>query len=188
LTRIFIKKEKIQFFAFAGPQFRLIDLFPLALICLLVWALISSFGWDEDAQGAPQVIVLVTLAITITTLGLSIFRRGITGYTEGAALDLASDLGDLGRRDYNLRVLEFFAWLCGFLFAWWVGGILVASTLFIVGYMRIRGAESSRMTLGYVIAIGCLIYFVFDQGFHIAWPESVIRSVFPELRGVIPTI
>ena len=75
-----------------------------------------------------------------------------------------------------------------FLVAWWIGGILLATTLFIVGYMRIRGTESSRMTLGYVVVIGCLIYFVFDQGFHIAWPESVIRSVFPELRGVIPTI
>jgi hypothetical protein len=187
-TRIFIKKERIDFLGFARPDIRLIDLFPAALLSLLVWALISSFGWDEGAQGAPQVILLVTLAITATTLCLSIFKRGVVGYVEGAALDLASDLGDLGRRAYNLRVLEFLVWLCGFLFAWWIGGILLASTLFIVGYMRIRGTESSRMTLGYVVVIGCLIYFVFDQGFHIAWPESVIRSVFPELRGVIPTI
>lgn len=187
-TRIFIKKEKIDFLGFARPDVRLIDLFPAGLLILLVWALVSSFGWDEDAQDAPQVILLVTLAITATTLGLSIFKRGVVGYVEGAALDLASDLGNLGRRVYNLRVLEFFTWLCGFLVAWWIGGILLATTLFIVGYMRIRGAESSRMTLGYVVVIGCLIYFVFDQGFHIAWPESVIRSVFPELRGVIPTI
>ena len=187
-TRIFIKKERIDFLGFARPDIRLIDLFPAALLGLLLWALISSFGWDEDAQGAPQVVLLVTLAITATTLGLSIFKRGVVGYVEGAALDLASDLGDLGRKAYNLRVLEFFTWLCGFLFAWWIGGILLATTLFIIGYMRIRGAESSRMTLAYVVVIGCLIYFVFDQGFHIAWPESVIRSVFPELRGVIPTI
>ena len=187
-TRIVIKKEKIDFLGFARPDVRLIDLFPTGLLILLVWALVSSFGWDEDAQGAPQVILLVTLAITATTLGLSIFKRGVVGYVEGAALDLASDLGNLGRRVYNLRVLEFFTWLCGFLVVWWIGGILLATTLFIVGYMRIRGAESSRMTLGYVVVIGCLIYFVFDQGFHIAWPESVIRSVFPELRGVIPTI
>jgi len=187
-TRVFIKKERIDFFGFGKPVFRLIDLFPLGLLMLLIWALASSFAWDEEAQGAPQVIVWVTLAITATTLGLSIFKRGVVGYLEGSALDLASDLGDLNRTNYNVRVFEFFLWLCGFLLVWWIGGILLAASLFIIGYMRIRGSESWRVTISYVLVIGCLIYFVFDQGFHIAWPESVLRSVFPELKGVIPTI
>ena len=187
-TRIFIKKEKVEVFAFSEPQLRLIDLFPISLLALLGWALVSSFGWDEDSQGAPQVIVLITLAITVITLTNAIFRRGLAGYSEGSALDLSSDLGGLSRGSYNLRVLEFFAWLCGFMFVWWVGGILLASTLFVIGYMRIRGSESVVMTAAYILVIGCLIYFVFDQGFHIAWPESLVRSLFPELRGVIPTI
>jgi len=188
LTKVFVKKEKIEFFAFSSPQFRMIDIFPVCLIALLVWALTSSFSWDEDAQGAPQVIVLITLTITAITLINAIFRRGSAGYSEGSALDLSSDLGSLTRGSYNLRVFEFFAWLCGFIFTWWVGGILLASTLFVIGYMRFRGKESVVMTTAYVLAIGCLIYFVFDQGFHIAWPESLVRSLFPELRGVIPTI
>lgn len=187
-TRVFIKKERINVFGFGRPEVRMIDLFPLGLLMLLIWALAGSFGWDEEAQGAPQVIVWITLAITATTLGLSVFKRGVSGYFEGSALDLASDLGDLSRTDYNVRVLEFFLWLCGFLLVWWIGGILLAATLFIIGYMRIRGSESWRMTISYVVVIGCLIYFVFDQGFHIAWPESVLRSVFPEMKGVIPTI
>ena len=94
-TRIFIKKEKIEFFAFSGPKFTVTDLFPLALIILLSWALMSSFGWDEDAQGAPQVIVLITLVITVITVANAIFRRGLTGYSEGSALDLSSDLSGL---------------------------------------------------------------------------------------------
>jgi hypothetical protein len=187
-TRVFIKKERIDFFGFGRPEFRMIDLFPLGLLMLLIWALASSFAWEEEAQGAPQVIVWITLAITATTLGLSIFKRGVLGYLEGSALDLTSDLGDLNRTNYNLRVFEFFLWLCGFLLVWWIGGILLAAALFIIGYMRIRGSESWRVTISYVVVIGCLIYFVFDQGFHIAWPESVLRSVFPELKGVIPTI
>ena len=187
-TRVFIKKERIDFFGFGRPEFRMIDLFPLGLLMLLIWALASSFAWEEEAQGAPQVIVWITLAITATTLGLSIFKRGVLGYLEGSALDLTSDLGDLDRTNYNLRVFEFFLWLCGFLLVWWIGGILLAAALFIIGYMRIRGSESWRVTISYVLVIGCLIYFVFDQGFHIAWPESVLRSIFPELKGVIPTI
>jgi hypothetical protein len=187
-TRVFIKKERIDFFGFGRPEFRMIDLFPLGLLMLLIWALASSFAWEEEAQGAPQVIVWITLAVTATTLGLSIFKRGVVGYLEGSALDLTSDLGDLNRTNYNLRVLEFFLWLCGFLLVWWIGGILLAAALFIIGYMRIRGSESWRVTISYVVVIGCLIYFVFDQGFHIAWPESVLRSIFPELKGVIPTI
>ena len=187
-TRVFIKKEKVDIFAFSKPQFRLTDLFPIGLLGLLVWSLVSSFGWDEDSQGAPQVIVLITLIITLITLSNAIFRRGNADYSEGSALDLSSDLGSLTRTSYNIRVFEFFLWLCGFLFAWWVGGILLASTLFVVGYMRVRGNESLRMTTAYVVVIGCLIYFVFDQGFHIAWPESLIRTIFPELRGIIPTI
>lgn len=166
----------------------MIDLFPLGLLILLIWALASSFAWEEEAQGAPQVIVWITLAITASTLGLSIFKRGVVGYLEGSALDLTSDLGDLDRTNYNLRVFEFFLWLCGFLLVWWIGGILLAAALFIIGYMRIRGSESWRVTISYVLVISCLIYFVFDQGFHIAWPESVLRSIFPELKGVIPTI
>jgi len=187
-TRIFIKKEKVEFFQFSAPEFRLTDMFPLGLVALLTWALVSSFGWDEEAQGAPQVIVLITLSIISITLANAIFRRGNPNYSEGAALDLSSDLGGLSRITYNLRVFEFLLWLCGFLAVWWIGGILLAATLFVIGYMRIRGSESIGLTSAYVVVIGCLIYFVFDQGFHIAWPESVIRSVFPELRGVIPTI
>ncbi|MBE57914.1 MAG: hypothetical protein CMD66_00535 [Gammaproteobacteria bacterium] len=187
-TRIFIKKEKVDIFAFSSPQFRLTDLFPVGLLGLLIWALVSSFGWDEESQGAPQVIILITLVIISITLSNAILRRGNAGYFEGSALDLSSDLGSLTRTSYNFRVLEFFLWLCGFLFAWWVGGILVASALFVIGYMRVRGDESLRMTTAYVVVIGCLIYFVFDQGFHIAWPESLVRTMFPELRGIIPTI
>lgn len=187
-TRIFIKKEKVEFFKFSAPEFRSIDLFPLGLVGLLTWALISSFGWDDESQGAPQVIVLITLSITAITLANAIFRRGNLNYSEGAALDLSSDLGGLNRGTYNIRVFEFLLWLCGFLAVWWIGGILLAATAFVIGYMRIRGAESTGMTSAYVVVIGCLIYFVFDQGFHIAWPESLVRQIFPELRGVIPTI
>ena len=187
-TRVFIKKEKVDIFAFSAPQFRMSDLFPIGLLCVLMWALVSSFGWDEESQGAPQVIMIITLVIILITLSNAIFRRGNAGYSEGSALDLSSDLGNLTRTSYNFRVLEFFLWLCGFLFAWWVGGILVAAALFVIGYMRVRGDESLRMTTAYVVVIGCLIYFVFDQGFHIAWPESLIRMIFPELRGIVPTI
>ena len=187
-TRVFIKKEKVDIFAFSAPQFRVADFFPVGLLGVLMWALGSSFGWDDESQGAPQVIMVITLVIILITLSNAIFRRGNAGYSEGSALDLSSDLGNLTRTSYNFRVLEFFLWLCGFLFAWWVGGILVAAALFVIGYMRVRGDESLRMTTAYVVVIGCLIYFVFDQGFHIAWPESLIRTIFPELRGIIPTI
>ena len=187
-TRVFIKKEKVDIFAFSAPQFRVTDFFPVGLLGVLMWALGSSFGWDDESQGAPQVIMVITLVIILITLSNAIFRRGNAGYSEGSALDLSSDLGNLTRTSYNFRVLEFFLWLCGFLFAWWVGGILVAAALFVIGYMRVRGDESLRMTTAYVVVIGCLIYFVFDQGFHIAWPESLIRTIFPELRGIIPTI
>ena len=100
--------------------------------------------------GAPQVIIGVTLVIILINLSNAILRRGNEGYSEGSALDLSSDLGSLTRASYNFRVFEFFLWLCGFLFAWWVGGILVASTLFVIGYMRVRGSESLRMTTAYV--------------------------------------
>ena len=188
LKRVFINKEKIDFFAFARPDLRFADLFPICFIATLIWALTSSFNWDEESQGAPQVIVWTTMIITLLTVALSIFKRRVSGYSEGSALDLSSDLGSLDRRSYNFRVLEFFLWLCGFIFAWWVGGILFAATTFIVGYMRIRGNETNLMTAVYVITIGCLIYFLFDQGFHIAWPESLLRTFFPDLRGVLPTI
>ena len=150
-TRVFIKKEKVDIFAFSKPQFRLTDLFPVGLLGLLIWSLASSFGWDEDSQGAPQVIIGVTLVIILINLSNAILRRGNEGYSEGSALDLSSDLGSLTRASYNFRVFEFFLWLCGFLFAWWVGGILVASTLFVIGYMRVRGNESFRMTTAYVL-------------------------------------
>ena len=186
-TRVFIKKEKVDIFAFSKPQFRLTDLFPVGLLGLLIWSLVSSFGWDEDSQGAPQVIVLITLIITLITLSNAIFRRGNADYSEGSALDLSSDLGSLTRTSYNIRVFEF---SCGSVASCSRGGSEVSCwpALFVVGYMRVRGNESLRMTTAYVVVIGCLIYFVFDQGFHIAWPESLIRTIFPELRGIIPTI
>ena len=188
LTSVFLKKEKLSLFSFATPLFRGVDLFPAALLALLTWALWSSFGWDEESQGAPQIIVAMTLGFVLITTTLGIFKRRIEGYSEGSALDLGSDLGGLSRSLYNRRVFEFFLWLCGFLVVWWIGGILLASAAFIMGYMYLSGSESIRTTSVYMLTIGCLIYFVFDQGFHIAWPESLVRSFFPELRGVIPTI
>jgi len=91
-------------------------------LILLIWALASSFAWEEEAQGAPQVIVWITLAITASTLGLSIFKRGVVGYLEGSALDLTSDLGDLDRTNTTCVYLSS---SCGYADSFWSGGLAV---------------------------------------------------------------
>ncbi|MDB9863196.1 tripartite tricarboxylate transporter permease [Litorivicinus sp.] len=188
--KIFFKKDGAQLLKFSPAVFKNVDFFPIAVITLLLWTLWQTFSWDFESQGAPQVIVLVTLACVVTTFVLTIFNRPVnqTVNDEDGVLDLAVDLGKIGRAAYNIRVLEFFGWLVGFIAVWAFGGILLSAIAFVIGYMRFRGRESWKATLIYMMAITGLIYFVFDQGFHITWPVTVLGTYFPILHDVIPTM
>ena len=188
--KIFVKKDGAQLLKFSPAVFKNVDFFPIAVITLLLWTLWQTFSWDFESQGAPQVIVLVTLACVVTTFVLTIFNRPVnqTVNDEDGVLDLAVDLGKIGRAAYNIRVLEFFGWLVGFIAVWAFGGILLSAIAFVIGYMRFRGRESWKATLIYMMAITGLIYFVFDQGFHITWPVTVLGTYFPILHDVIPTM
>ena len=105
--KIFVKKDGAQLLKFSPAVFKNVDFFPIAVITLLLWTLWQTFSWDFESQGAPQVIVLVTLACVVTTFVLTIFNRPVnqTVNDEDGVLDLAVDLGKIGRAAYNIRVL-----------------------------------------------------------------------------------
>lgn len=187
LSKVLVKRERLALPRFSAPVFTKGDGFSFAFIAVLVWMIWRSLSWQDDAQGPPQVIVGVTLALVVISLLWAALTRRHSDGKQGAILDLVADMGELTRPMVNLRALQFLTWLGAFVAVWAIAGILVSALCFVVFYMRIQAGESWRMVSGYSLVILCLIYFVFDQGFHISWPETVLGTWFPVLQA-IPTM
>ena len=187
LAKVFVKRETLALPRFSSPVFTKGDGFSFAFIAVLVWMIWRSLSWDEEAQGPPQVIAGLTLALVVISLLWAAVTRRYSDGKQGAILDLVADMGELTRPMVNLRALQFLAWLGAFVAVWAIAGILVSALCFVVFYMRVQAGESWRMVTGYSVVILCLIYFVFDQGFHISWPETVLGTWFPVLQA-IPTM
>jgi len=187
LSKVFVKREGLAMPRFGAPVFAKADGFSFAFIALLVWMLMKTLTWDEAAQGAPQIVVGATLLFVTVSLLWAVMTRRYSDGKQGMVLDLVADMGEMTRSAVNIRAVSFLAWLMGFVAMWAFAGILVAALVFVVAYMRVQAQERWRLISGYGLAILSLIYFVFDQGFHISWPATVLGTWFPALQA-IPTI
>jgi hypothetical protein len=177
------------------------------MIVLFTSALVASSGWEYGAKLVPHVVSYTGLLFSFVYIAGDLFFKaapvdsglldmgGSSRKTFEARarefeeevkkethFDLTQDFGDLSTADITRRAFIYFGWLIGYVVAAHIVGLLGATLLFTVFYMRFHAKESWRLAL---VLAGCLIggyYALFHLLLIIPWPQSYVGELFPVLR------
>jgi TctA family transporter len=189
-----------------APVFSAPQLFHLGVIVLLALMLAQATTWNSSARIVPLIVGAASLGFAALSALGAIFPRAASlpasagaqlddwvrsrvesSVRSGIHMDLASDTEGLPLRRVIARGAIFFAWLLGFMGSMAVIGLIPTVPLFVAAYMRLEGREPWRLVLPQALVLTGFFYGVFDQLLHLAWPETLLGTWFPELK-IIPSL
>jgi TctA family transporter len=201
------EREAASGFTFGFQRERLgwTHAFAGGVIAVFSSALIVSSSWEFGARLVPQVTSYTGLLFAVLFLvGDLFFKAGKAAVIMPGAsaqkqfeakahefeeevkkethFDLAQDFGDLSTAEITRRACVYFGWLLGYVVIAHVVGLLGATLLYMVLYMRYQARESWKLTL---VLSGSLIagyYGLFHQVLIVPWPQSLVGELFPVLR------
>ena len=75
-----------------------------------------------------------------------------------------------GRRSWTAALL----WIAGFFLGTYVIGLVVTGAVFAVSYLRVQARASWPASVGYGVAVGLVVWLLFDVLFEIALPEGLV--------------
>ncbi|HWJ87953.1 MAG TPA: tripartite tricarboxylate transporter permease [Pelagibacterium sp.] len=176
------------------PQFRTGDLFYVAVIAVVGYALVQAMAWPWGARVGPMAVGVITIAFCAVSLINIVFSRTILEAREAAGevpeglfMDTSTDYSEMSQKTLLARSGLFFGYLVLFLVLMALIGLLPTIGVFVVAYMRIEGREKWRVALANAVVLMGVCYVVFDQLLRIPWPQTVIGQWIPALT-VIPTV
>jgi hypothetical protein len=94
----------------------------------------------------------------------------------------ADDLG-LPPEVVRRRAAIFFVWMAMFIGGVALIGFIPAIAVFVFAYMAFGFGEPPLPSLGYAVATTLLCWVVFQWALGVAWPQSLLGDVFPDLRA-----
>jgi TctA family transporter len=177
-------------------------IFAMFLFALFATAWGIASTWEFGARLIPQVVATAAMVfigwLVLSALFVAPGEKaevdpdGIPGRGEGGTgpvhsdvhFDISADYGDLPGPEITRRVLNYFGWLLFFFGAAAVIGLLPAMFFFMVGYMRIEGKESWKVTLLTGGGVWILAYFLFHKLLVIPWPQTVVGDLMPSVRSI----
>jgi TctA family transporter len=185
--------------SFGRPRLSTDNLFPAALLALLVVMLWMSLPWPLEAKIVPTIvgigaIIACSLSLANDVLGVR-HAAGGDGLAEEARaavsqkihMDIASKTGHLPGYVILIRGFVFFGWMVAFLGSMALVGLIPTVPIFVIAYMRLEGPERWRHAVLMAAVMTALIYGVFDQLLSIPWPSTLLGTWFPALK-VIPSV
>jgi putative tricarboxylic transport membrane protein len=168
------------------PRFGAAPAFSLAVIVLIVAAIASSAGWPHDAKIVPLTACGMALVAAVLNLVNELFGReqAVDAHAD-ATVAVRGQSGDLGIAPDLLRrrATMFFVWMALFIAAVWLIGFIPAIAVFVFAYMAFGFGEPPLPSLGYAAATTLLCWVVFHWALRVAWPQSLLGDLFPELRA-----
>jgi len=168
------------------PRFGAAPAFSLAVIVLIVAAIASSAGWPHDAKIVPLTACGMALVAAVLNLVNELFGReqAVDAHAD-ATVQVQGQSGDLGIAPDLLRrrATLFFVWMALFIVAVALIGFIPAIALFVFAYMALGFGEPRLPSLGYAAATTLLCWVVFHWALGVAWPQSLLGDLFPELRA-----
>lgn len=181
------------------PRVRPIDLFPAAVIVLLLAALAAAWDWSFSAKIAPMIVLGLTLTFATLSLANAVILHGHgrkVSVAEAAKqevgerihMDLSSDTDHLERRVVLTRAAIFFGWLLGFMASMAIIGLIPTVPLFVILYMRLEGRERWSLVIPQAVILTLFIYVVFDRLLLIPWPQTLLGTAVPALKEIIPSL
>ena len=179
---------------FGAPSWRASQLFYAVLVVSLALMLWQASGWNSSARIVPVIVGTASLAFVLASAANAIFRRPLQAVdlqqwaearvVEKIHMDLASSTGDLPLGVILRRGGSFFAWLAGFMASMAVIGLIPTVPLFVVAYMRLENREAWKLIVPQALVLVAFFYLVFDQLLNMAWPETLLGTWFPVLKGI----
>jgi hypothetical protein len=169
------------------PRFGAAPAFSLAVIVLIVAAIASSAGWPHDAKIVPLTACGMALVAAVLNLVNELFGREQTVDAHAdATVQVRGQSGNLGIAPDLLRrrATLFFVWMALFIAAVALIGFIPAIAVFVSAYMAFGFGEPPLPSLGYAAATTLLCWVVFHWALRVAWPQSLLGDLFPELRAV----
>ncbi len=182
------------------PTFHLPDLFYLFMIVLIGGMLIDASSWNFSAKLVPMIVGSMALLFATISLLNQMFRKPKSPQYVGVGdevkheveqkihMDLASDTGHLGTSVVLQRAGLFFGWLIAFMASMAIIGLIPTVPLFVVLFMRLEGKERWTLVIPQAIGMLLFVYILFDWLLAIPWPETLLGTFFPALKGVIPSV
>ncbi len=186
--------------SFGRPRLTTDNLFPAALLSLIVVMLAMSVDWPFEAKIIPTIVSVIAIIACSLSLANDILSKGHgeggaaladmtkSGATQKIHMDIASKTGHLPGVVVLVRGFVFFGWLVGFLCSMATIGLLPTVPLFVGAYMRVEGREQWRHIIIAAVIMTALIYIVFDQLLSLPWPPTLIGEWFPVLKAYIPSV
>lgn len=130
----------------------------LVLSCLAGIALVTAYGYSRSSGLFPIFIGWVFLGLALIELGLRLrdFARGDAGLPADPTTGLeAVDTGGVWQD------VTGFAWVCLFLLGVYLVGFLVATPLFMLGFLILRARRGPGYAAAAAIAAVAVVYVVF---------------------------
>ena len=181
--------------------------FTILILGLFVTIILVSAPWEFGARLVPQVVsvagILFTGGIIFSRMLLAPPRKlAVASSADGGPpaastadafnvasdevhFDIQADYGDLSVGTIFRRAAVYFGWLLFFFAAAGVVGLLPAMFFFLVGYMRIEGKESWKVTLSVAVPMWIGSYALFHRLLIVPWPPSLMGMLFPGLKSNI---
>lgn len=187
---------------YGAPVFKVADLFNVFIIIVLCYMVWESMGWNFKARIVPNIVGGLAITFAVLALFHNIFARGkeaqnAVGGSEAAIkqdvageihMDLASETDHIPKKLLILRTFAFFGWMVAFMGSMATIGLIPTIPLFTVMFMRLEGPERWKLVIPYAIFMTLFVYIMFDQMLTIPWPPTLLGTMFPGLKGVIPSV
>jgi hypothetical protein len=184
---------------FGRARFSWTNLFPVFLLVLFVVMLSEAVEWNALARIVPLIVGSGAVLFTSLALANEVFKKTAIkqkSLDEAAKaqvqqkmhMDIKSNIGHLPVATLLKRGAAFYGWMVAFLVSMAGIGLIPTVPLFIVAFMRIEAREKWRIVIPMATIMCLFIYFLFDRLLAIPWPPSVLGDIFPDLKGVIPSV
>lgn len=179
-------------FSYIGkPQFRTGDLFYVAVIGLVGYALVLAMAWPWGARVGPMAVGIATIGFCAFSLVNQVFSRSIMDaraaageVRSGIHMDTVVDHSELSTKTMLLRSAIFLGYLVLFMGLMATIGLIPTIPIFVAIYMWFEGREKWTLILGQALVLTLVVYVIFDQLLRIPWPSTLLGQLVPALTAI----
>jgi putative tricarboxylic transport membrane protein len=156
-------------------------LFTPAVILVILGAMAMAREWPRPAQLVPLTAGAIALAVCSLNWINELFGAPDNA-PEGQEAEAAALADTLPNRVVQGRAIVFFLWLGGFVALVALIGFLPAIVVFVVANMTLAYGKGLRASAASAVIVGVFCWLVFHVLLQVAWPDSVLGDLVPNLR------
>jgi putative tricarboxylic transport membrane protein len=156
-------------------------LFTPAVILVILGAMATAREWPRPAQLVPLTAGAIALAVCSLNWINELFGAPDNA-PEGQEAEAAALADTLPNRVVQGRAIVFFLWLGGFVALVALIGFLPAIVVFVVANMTLAYGKGLRASAASAVIVGVFCWLVFHVLLQVAWPDSVLGDLVPNLR------